>query len=1133
MTNRVGQQLGNYRLLRLLGQGGFADVYLGEHVYLKSYAALKVLRAHLTDQEAHQFVQEAQVLTRLAHPHIVHIRDFSVQEGLPFLVMDYASGGTLRTLHPKGTRLPPQMIAGYLAQVTSAVQYAHDQRMVHRDIKPENMLINAHSKVLLSDFGLATLVPASASSTQQNKSVVGTTPYLAPEQLRGQPRPASDQYALGIVVYEWLCGLSPFQGSHLEVAMQHLSASPPPLRTRLPDLLPTVEAVVLRALAKDPEERFSSVNDFNIAFQRACQGVVELPLSVSISNTNRVDEQADVRSAIDSSQNVPDNPLSRLLLSKFQIPRLRTRLVTRSHLTGRLQQGMEQAVILVSAPAGFGKTTLVAQWIAECGIPTAWLSLSSEDNDPVLFLSYLIAALQKVEPYVGTTALALLHIPQPPPPETIITLLVNDLMRPSTKDFALVLDDYHLITAEPIHQALISLVEHMPAQMHLLIATRVDPPLPLSRLRVRGHLLELRAADLRFSSEEASAFLHAVMGLKLSRQAQETLEQRTEGWIAGLQLAALSLRGRTDITAFLKSFTGSHRFVLDYLTDEILARQPTQVQEFLLRTSILEKLSGPLCDSVLEQQESQALLASLDRANMFVVSLDEKQQWYRYHHLFAEVLRNRLQQTTPDLVPELYSRASAWYEQHELPTEAIRYALAAPAFELAIRLIQEHALPLGFQGQLYTVLGWLNMLPDALVRANPFIWLYYLTMLIFTNRLEEGEARLQEAEQSIQQGEMPTEEAQLLMGYVHNIRSSIALIRGDFLQAVSLANRALELLPGIETLGRPGARLIIASRDYLVSGDVTATTEKAMVDVNAFVCSSSDLMTAIASVTMLARLYLLQGRLREATATYEQALQIAPQPELLQGLGLNSLFYFFGQAELLYEKNALDEASDYLAQGMGMIAERLTLEPNTAALGYTTLAHLRQARGDAPSALATFDAFTRLVHMRHFAPRWIEYATAMRSWIELAQGNPASAIHWANTSSLSVHDDDLDYYREQEYLMLVRVRIAQSQDDPVTSDIQDALDLLDRLLKSAEAKARTNSVLKILALRALALDVQGNRTQALTVLEQILTLAEPEGYIRLFVDEGTLMFTLLQEIQASSKVPDYVATLLSISRQGV
>jgi len=395
---------------------------------------------------------------------------------------------------------------------------------------------------------------------------------------------------------------------------------------------------------------------------------------------------------------------------------------------------------------------LLAQWLVESGTPVAWLSLEAEDNDPTRFLSYLIAALQTLDTQLGATALALLRTPQPPSPEAVMTVLTNDLSERSGGDVAFVLDDYHTIIADSIQRGMTFLLEHLPPQLHLILATRADPPLPLARLRAQGQLCEVRAADLRFSAAEASAFLQAVMGLDLEASAIATLESRTEGWIAGLQLAALSLQGRADVSAFLAAFSGSHRYVLDYLSAEVLARQPAPVQQFLLHTCLLERLSGPLCDAVREQEGSQAMLEALERANLFVVALDEERHWYRYHHLFAEVLRSHLQQAEPTLVPELHRRASNWYEQHELPAEAVQHALAAPDVELAARLIEPIALPVTLHGQIYTVLGWMEALPEALIRTRPFLCVYHASLLTFTNQLEEAEARLQEAEQGAQEG---------------------------------------------------------------------------------------------------------------------------------------------------------------------------------------------------------------------------------------------------------------------------------------------------------------------------------------------------------------------------------------------
>src|SRR5215469_13230910 len=440
------------------------------------------------------------------------------------------------------------------------------------------------------------------------------------------------------------------------------------------------------------------------------------------------------------------DPPTSLLATKLYVPRPRASLVPRPHLIEHLQQGGARVLTLISAPAGFGKTTLLAQWLAETRKPVAWLSLEPEDNDPTRFLSYLVAALQTLDPGIGTTALALLHSPQPAPVETVLTVLTNELVSHQGEEIVLTLDDYHVITTPSIQQGMRYLVEHLPPQMHLILATRTDPPFPLARLRAQGRLCEVRTAELRLADAEARTFLETVMGLHLLPEAMATLQSRTEGWIVGLQLAALSLQGRTDVPEFLATFTGSHRYVLDYLSEEVLLRQPASVQSFLLHTSILDRLNGPLCDAVTGKPGSQAMLEALERANLFVVPLDDERGWYRYHHLFADVLRRHLQQKEPTLPPVLHSRASNWYEQHELPAEAVQHALAVPDVELAARLIEPIALPVSAQGQISTVLGWLNALPEALMRMHPLLCAYHATWLIFTNQFEAAEARLQDAE---------------------------------------------------------------------------------------------------------------------------------------------------------------------------------------------------------------------------------------------------------------------------------------------------------------------------------------------------------------------------------------------------
>src|SRR5213082_699009 len=413
-----------------------------------------------------------------------------------------------------------------------------------------------------------------------------------------------------------------------------------------------------------------------------------------------------------------------ILATKLYIPRLRPNVVSRPRLLERLNEGLHRKLTLIAAPAGFGKTTLVSEWVEGIERATAWLSLDEGENDPARFLAYLVAALQTIAATLGEGVLGVLQSSQPPPPEAILTALLNEITT-LLDQFVLVLDDYHVIDAKPVDLALTFLVEHLPPQMHLVIATREDPPLPLAHLRARGELTELRAADLRFTPSEVAAFLNSVMGLSLSPGDIAALEDRTEGWIAGLQLAALSMRGREDIPEFIRAFTGDHRYILDYLVEEVLTRQPAPVRSFLLQTAILDRLSGPLCDAVTGQEEGNARLEALERGNFFVVPLDDRRHWYRYHHLFAEVLSAHLMAEQPDQVATLHLRASEWYEQNGSAADAIRHALAAKDFERAADLVELAVPAMRRSRQETTVLGWLKALPDELVRARPVLSVHY------------------------------------------------------------------------------------------------------------------------------------------------------------------------------------------------------------------------------------------------------------------------------------------------------------------------------------------------------------------------------------------------------------------------
>lgn len=817
-----------------------------------------------------------------------------------------------------------------------------------------------------------------------------------------------------------------------------------------------------------------------------------------------------------SRPEAPTAPRDLLLTTKLRMPRLRAQLVPRAHLIQRLEHGLEGKLTLISAPAGFGKTTLLAQWLAKSGSPSAWLSLEPADNDPFRFLSYFIAALQTLDASIGMSALELLLTPQLPHLESVLTLLANDLMRSASGECVLVLDDYNAITAASIHGALTYLLEHLPPQLHAVVSTRADPPFPLARLRARGQLTELRAGDLRFTSEEASAFLHDVMNVALSPTDVEALEQYNEGWVAGLQFAGLSLQGRADASAFVAAFTGSHRFVLDYLSDEVFDKQSAEMQSFLLHTCILDHLSGLLCDAVTEQHDGQLMLERLERGNVFVVLLDDERQWYRYHHLFADVLRNRLRQTQPVLLPELHGRASRWYEQHDLLIEAVHHALAARDFARVADLLEQRSYSFTLQGHVRTMLDWVAQLPEALLLTRPRVCTVYAMALLIDSQFQASAACLLDAERFIHSAPS-SDEALTAQGQVYVTRGFSVLYVGNTEQCIALCHQALDLLPEGERGWRASAMFGVA-RTYLISGQVNQAMEDQIASVIAFARSAGNLATFLGSVNLLAQLQVLQGRLRTAADTYEQALQLAPGREGLQTV-VNGAAYFFGLGDLLREWNDLDTAAQHLGQGMELVHGAVTVWADVLTLGYVTLARLERARGNFQAARAALDTYRELAHARRFVPRLVALASALQAQLDLAEGDLATAARWAEESGLSVDDSALSFPREREYLSLVRVRIAQGRANPDGPYVDEALRLLARLAHDAEENARTGSVLEVLLLQALALQAQRRQEQALAVLERALALAAPEGYIRLFADEGAPMAALLAALQARGRGP--------------
>ncbi|MGB3632712.1 MAG: tetratricopeptide repeat protein [Rubrobacteraceae bacterium] len=818
-----------------------------------------------------------------------------------------------------------------------------------------------------------------------------------------------------------------------------------------------------------------------------------------------------------------------ILLTKLSVPPLRASLVRRPRLSERLDEVMHGKLTLVCAPAGFGKTTLLSEWLSGCERPAAWLSLDEGDNDPTRFMTYLVAALQTVAADVGEGVLGVLQSPQPPPTEMILTTLLNEITN-VPDDFVLVLDDYHVIDAAPIDNALAFLIEHLPPRMHLGIATREDPQLPLARLRARGQLTELRATDLRFTAEEAAEFLEGMMGFDLSEEDIAALESRTEGWIAGLQLAALSMRGREGVTRFIESFTGSHHFVLDYLVEEVLQRQPERIRSFLLQTSILDRLSGPLCDAVTGQEDGRVMLEAVERGNLFVVPLDDERRWYRYHHLFADVLQVRLLAEQPDRAPTLHRRASEWYEQYGLPAEAIRHALTAQDFERASGLVELAALGMLGSSQ-ETLYRWLMALPDEVVRVRPVLSVYYAFALLGRGEFEAVDARLRDAERWLDTSAETSERCEApsvdmvvvdavafrsLPGTIAVARAYHAGALGDVLCAANHGRRALDLLPDDDHLWR-GAATSLLGIAYWTSGDLEAA-HRSLADGVSHQQMTGNIRFQIASTYILADIRIAQGRLCEAVRTYEQSLQVVTE---LGDPVWGTAHLYAGLGELHRERGDLEAAKQHLLRSKEL-DEHGGL-PETRYRWYVAMARIKEAQSDLDAALDLLDEAERQ-YVESPDPD-VRPVAALKTRVWVAQGRLTEALGWTRERGLSAHDE-LSYLQEFEHITLARVLIARYKSDREERYIHEAMGLLERLLKAADEGGRTGSVIEILVLQALAHEAQGNIPPALAPLERALTLAEPEGYLRIFVDEGRPMAQLLSEAAIHGIMLSYVGKLL-------
>ena len=854
-----------------------------------------------------------------------------------------------------------------------------------------------------------------------------------------------------------------------------------------------------------------------------------------------------------------------LLTTKLHIPRSSRDLVPRPRLMESLDSALQGKLTIVSAPAGYGKTTALASWIDHSQIGTGWLSLDEADNDLARFLTYLIAALQRLDAGIGLDVQAALNESQSAPVETLLSRLVNEIEAAISEErlgsqFILVLDDYHLIKSQPVHDALNFLLDHLPSGMHLVVAGRSDPPVPISRLRVQGQLTEIRTPELRFTKNEAAAFLNDLMGLGLSSEDIVALEERTEGWIASLQLAALSMHGRPNKQEFISAFSGSHRYVIDYLVDEVLSRQTQEVQVFLRRTSILDRFCASLCDKALGDRgrgigeretitdftsinsypsdaSSRQIIDYLERANLFLVPLDDERRWYRYHHLFANFLEQRLYERESNRIPELHQRASQWYEDEGLVDEAIQHALISDDMERATRLVDQVAADLVVRRESNKLLKLINQLPQDQCQDYPMLCIWHAWALLFLGHLHAVEPVLGHAE--AHQSKMPDG---LIPGYVTTVRAYLANQMGDFLKAIALSEQALELMsdapPERITLIFRGAAVIWLGVNHRLLGNLDKASQL-FIESAALNQEAGNIYAALASFEQSAELAVMRGRLHQAVDIYRQGLQMARNWMDEGGKVRGSLVAaggpHLGLGTVLYQVNDLAGAATHLQRG----AELYELGELWGRIhSYRMLAYLKQAEGDYEASsdlLSKACAIRDNLIVRHSNTPAIPSMEQLGILLSRAHPDLAYRLKEAaqRVEALGIKpEDEVDfsspagYRHESEYSDLARVLIAQGR-------AGEALPLLERLLQAAQSMGRQGDAIRYLILRAMAYQSFNDKVSALDSLSQALTLARPEGYVRIFVDEGQPMAALLASAASQDITPDYAGELLSAFPEAV
>lgn len=790
-----------------------------------------------------------------------------------------------------------------------------------------------------------------------------------------------------------------------------------------------------------------------------------------------------------------------VLATKFFIPPLRSKTILRSRLMDQLNRGLECKLILISASAGFGKTTVVSEWVSRCRQPVVWLSLDEEHSESMRFLTYFITALQDVSKDIGSDLILEIQSPQSPSLDLILSKLMNEIVA-INDDFVFILDDYHVTDSIEIDKILIFLLKNMPVQMHLVLITREDPHLPLARLRARGEMVEIRAADLRFTSSEATDFLNQMMNLNLTESDITALETRTEGWIAGLQLAAISMQGQKKSSDFIESFTGSHHYILDYLIEEVLHQQSGDTQSFLIRTSMLDRMCGSLCDSILQnpEAEGQKTLEKLEQLNMFIIPLDNERHWYRYHHLFAELLRQRLQQSKMETV-KLHVRASQWYEDHDLYIEAFKHSASAGDLDRTIRLLEGNGIPRHSRTTVLLILNWLQSLPEEIMNGRPLLWITYGSVLLGTGIITGVEEKLLAAEKAIGSvipDSKTDETTKDLIGRIASTRAILAVTKYDAEVIYAQSVRALKYLHVDNMASRTTSTWTLAQA-YEQKGDLlnAAKSYKEAISIG---LTSGNYLFAILSEAGLGDLLEAENRLHKASQIYQQVLQQVgkqPLPVLCD--------VYLGLARIHYQWNDLERAREYSDMNIHL-SRKFENGIDRFILADLFAVRLKIASDDLDNASALLKSIANTVHHDNFKHR-IPVLAAMQVELKIKQRDLISAAEIAKKHDLSIS----------------RVKVLLQQSKP-----SEALKILDPLFLNMEEEKREFKKLNIMILQILALYGKGEKKKAFHLLEKVLRITEPENFVRIYIDEGQSMFRILSEAKARGMMPEYLNRIVSL-----